>query len=108
MAFCLKTLLGGALYRSYPNDWAVWREDAGAANGPAPARALPGMFPRPPPRPPPALPGRYAAAYSGPRRPATDDIDGLLFPESEESPGGGGGASFLDGFAKFVKGFQAM
>ncbi|EOD17694.1 hypothetical protein EMIHUDRAFT_209618 [Emiliania huxleyi CCMP1516] len=69
VAFCLKTLLGGALYRSYPNDWAVWREDAGAANGPALARALPGI---------------------------------------EESPGGGGGASFLDGFAKFVKGFQAM
>ena len=62
----------------------------------------------PPSRPPPALPGRYAAASSGPRRPAPDDIDGLLFPESEESPGGGGGASFLDGFAKFVKGFQAM
>ena len=108
MAFCLKTLLGGALYRSYPNDWAVWREDAGAANGPAPARALPGCSPGPPSRPPPALPDRYAAAYSGPRRPAPDDIDGLLFPESEESPGGGGGASFLDGFAKFVKGFQAM
>ena len=46
VAFCLKTLLGGALYRSYPNDWAVWREDAGAANGPALARALPGMFSR--------------------------------------------------------------
>ena len=39
---------------------------------------------------------------------APDDIDGLLFPESEELPGGGGGASFLDGLAKFVKGFQAM
>lgn len=33
VVFCLKTLLGGALYRAFPRDWALWREDPGAPNG---------------------------------------------------------------------------
>jgi len=46
------------------------------------------------------------AAYSGPRRPAADEQDELLFPDDGENTEGA--PSFLDGFSKFVKGFQAL
>jgi len=49
---------------------------------------------------------RYVAAYSGPRRPAADEQDELLFPDDGENTEGA--PSFLDGFSKFVKGFQAL
>ena len=65
---------------------------------PLPRRAPPRLT-HPPTR-------RYVAAYCGPRRPVLDQQDALLYPEDAE--GGPSAPSLLDGFSKFVKGFQAL
>ena len=54
--------------------------------------------------------------YAGRRRPSADEVVEILEEAGSEQQGGeggggeGGGGSnkMLDGFAKFVKGFQAM
>ena len=82
-AFSLKSYPAGALYRTYPSPWAVWREDAVAADG-----------------------SGYTLSYSKLRRPSGDDIDEILAYEEED--GGAEGGNPLDGLGKFIKGFQAM
>jgi hypothetical protein len=71
---------------------------------PRPSRRLPTR----PPAPAAGVGSRYAAAYSGPRRPGADEQDELLFPDDGEGSSSEGGASFMEGFAKFVKGFRAL
>eukprot|EP00965_Chrysotila_dentata_P240407 6203689-Pleurochrysis_carterae.AAC.2 len=84
-AYCLRSFPGGALFRTFPGLYSVWREDAAAKGG-------------------------YVPTYAGMRRPSGDEIDELLEPPSVagDDSGGKGASNFLDGFSKFVKGFQAM
>jgi len=79
---CLKTLFGGALFRMYPGDFTVWREEPEAEGG-------------------------YVASYAGFSRPAGDDLDDLLTPPAAEGEAASGG-DLLGGLGKFIKGFQAM
>lgn len=81
-SFVLKSYPEGALFRTYPGGWCVWREEEGAEGG-------------------------YTLAYEGAARPSGDAIDELLYPE-EEGAAEGGGSDLLAGFGRFVKGFQAM
>jgi len=86
VAFALKTYPEGALYRRYPEGWAVWRENA-------------------------EMEGGYALAYSAARRPSGDDVAEYLTPPDDGQAGGsssGGVGSALDGLGKFIKGFQAL
>ena len=78
-AYVLKSFPSGALYRTFPDGWCVWREDADAEGG-------------------------YVLAYNSPNRPSGDQIDELLSPEDE---GDGDGDPFA-GLQKFITGFKAL
>lgn len=80
--FALKSYPDGALFRTYPDGWSVWRQDVAAEGG-------------------------YELTYSSSRRPSGEDVDEYLTPPSV--PGEeGAGANPLDGLASFIKGFQAL
>jgi len=80
--FALKSYPDGALFRTYPDGWSVWRQDVAAEGG-------------------------YELTYSSNRRPSGEDVDEYLTPPSV--PGEeGAGANPLDGLASFIKGFQAL
>lgn len=71
----------GALYRVYPEQYSVWREDSEQEGG-------------------------YTLSYSGVRRPSGDELDDLLFPDDGDD--GEGSGNPLAGLQSFIKGFQAM
>ena len=74
-------MVGGALFRMYPGDFTVWREEPEAEGG-------------------------YVATYAGYTRPAGDDLDDFLAPPAVE--GEASSADLLGGLGRFIKGFQAM
>ena len=78
---CLRSVFGGALFRLYPGDYTVWREEPKAEGG-------------------------YVASYAGYRRPTGDELDDLLAPPAVE--GEAAQVNLLGGLGKFIKGFQAM
>eukprot|EP00316_Scyphosphaera_apsteinii_P020440 CAMPEP_0119314026 /NCGR_PEP_ID=MMETSP1333-20130426/31340_1 /TAXON_ID=418940 /ORGANISM="Scyphosphaera apsteinii, Strain RCC1455" /LENGTH=367 /DNA_ID=CAMNT_0007319039 /DNA_START=196 /DNA_END=1299 /DNA_ORIENTATION=+ len=86
VALCLRTMPGGALFRTYPGDYTVWREDSLAMGG-------------------------YVSTYAGRARPNPDDIDDLLIDnrgEDGKPDVAGGAGGMFTGLAKFIKGFQAL
>jgi len=81
LCFCLKSQAEGAVFRVYPDAYTVWREEETA-------------------------PGGYELLYRGMTRPSGDEVDDLIYADTDDAEAAGQG--FMAGFSKFVKGFQAM